>query len=509
MAERHDIDDHIEPVDAHHLQRLRTPTRTGQGASGTGTDREQDPHVSALVARARNLEARRRLRRAIDRRASLLPPATSGTGGVSASESEVESVLDFNDPHMASNSVVSAKVGLAELRFALRQLEGENNASVRRAVEREYHVATKLFDCADSGDVNLGSDEEFVPGPVAAILLDRQIPDLAGEELAARVVQLLTATNHQTVRRGQRALAIAGAVILSVGVAATYVLAGAFSMLALMSLVSLAGMQYVIATGQRARYPRLDINDACALAYFRSGPAALLKNRPGTAVRSVDTSAPSDRQAISAEFAQDAGTAARGSRAPQSGKIGLRKPQGATPKSSASERERRITEVHAAVAELDTEWLEYRLDTHAWFLSKPQLRNDNDPVIATYREAQAELRDLADDLTSMSTDADITAAQRAARRALTAWGEANTHALKIGASDLSPSEEAALKRLHGLVNLLNDRSTPRAMWAELKDKIGRTMEKLTVTSFDSNVIADLPVISAESRLRALPAGGGA
>lgn len=166
-------------------------------------------------------------------------------------------------------------------------------------------------------------------------------------------------------------------------------------------------------------------------------------------------------------------------------------------------RRRKIAEVHAAISELDVEWLEYQLDLHAWFLAKPQLRNLNDPIIKAYREADAELRDLADDLTDTSSDEQITAAQDAARRALKAWGSANRHALAIGVTNLSPSEEAALQRLHGLVGQLNDRATPKAMWPQLINTITRTMTRLTTAPCTLADIAKLPVIESESRLRAI------
>jgi hypothetical protein len=168
-----------------------------------------------------------------------------------------------------------------------------------------------------------------------------------------------------------------------------------------------------------------------------------------------------------------------------------------------ADRHRRIAEVHAAIAELGAEWLDYQLDLHAWFLAKPQLRNLNDPIIKTYREADAELRDLADDLTDTCTDEQITAAQNAARRALKAWGRANRHALDIGVTDLSLSEEAALERLHGLVGQLNDRATPKAMWPQLINAITRTMTKLATVPCTLADIAKLPVIESESRLRAI------
>lgn len=495
MAEQYDIDDHMEPVDAHPVQRLRTPAQTGRDG-GAGTAREQDPHLSSLVARAQFIVRRGQVARLLEAR------------GASDSGSEGKLAMDDNDLQLISTRMVPAKAVVAELRFALRQLDAEDKAALRRAVEREYQVANReLVDHTGSADVDAGSDDEFVPGPVAAILLDRQIPHLAGDDLAARVVQLLAATKHHTVRRGQRALVVAGAGVLSLGVAATFVFAGAFSMLALMSLVCVAGMLYVIASGLRGRYPQLAIADACALAHLRSN-GSLVRMSTVSAARHVDTKAPAGKRVVAAGFDKHLADGDPPSRPTRTARPGLRKPARATPQASPVDRERQIAEVHAAVAELDTEWLEYSLDTHAWFLSKPQLRNNNDPVVAAYRHAQAELRDLAADLTSLSDDAQIAAAQQAARRALAAWGEANTHALKIGVSDLSPSEEAALKRLHGLVNTFNDRSTPKEMWAELKAAIIRTMDKLTVTSFDLSVIADLPVIAQEQRMRALPAAHG-
>ena len=44
-----------------------------------------------------------------------------------------------------------------------------------------------------------------------------------------------------------------------------------------------------------------------------------------------------------------------------------------------------IADIHAAINELDAEWLDYQLDLEAWFITKPQLRNLNDPVIKAYR----------------------------------------------------------------------------------------------------------------------------
>lgn len=168
-----------------------------------------------------------------------------------------------------------------------------------------------------------------------------------------------------------------------------------------------------------------------------------------------------------------------------------------------SERAAKIAEVHAAIKELDDEWTQYRLSTYDWHLGKPALRNPHDPVTKAFTDAHGELLALADDLSLSATDKHIDATHNAARRALKAWGEANNHAIKIGVSNLSASEEAALTRLHGLVNQLNDRSTPKEMWPQLISAITRTMDKLVTVPYNLSDIAELPVIRAESRLRAL------
>ncbi|WP_260972853.1 hypothetical protein [Mycolicibacterium llatzerense] len=384
------------------------------------------------------------------------------------------------------------KAALEAFNAALSQPVIFNDPAVSHAIEREYRIVMKL------AEDHKGSDK-FPAGPVLAILLDPDIPKLNNEKLAARVAALVAATKHTTTRRVHLAIGVPLAAAIVIGVMALYVSRGGTGLMVLLPpLAAMAAMLY--AGSGRTRFPRLALGDASMLAHLRRNP--ILPYGPAFDSLPLDQSSQSRPTAV--RSVEDTATRRAAARLTPR----LRKPGTVAPQpnpANPADRERRITEVHAAVAELDSEWLEYTLDTNAWFLTKPQLRNNNDPVIAAYRHAQADLRDLADALTPLSADTEITAAQQAARRALTAWGAANTHALKIGVSDLSPSEEAALKRLHGLVNTLNDRSTPREMWADLKAAIIRTMDKLTVTSFDLIVIAELPVISAESRLRALPA----
>lgn len=434
-------------------------------------------------------------------------------------------------PHVEA----SLRRGLDALDSALRDPVMFNNLAVRVALERERRVVKSLANKRDAEADRLIQNspdpypwrpdaDRFIPGPVTMILLDPGLPRLDGERLAARVVHILAITDRQTVRRGHNAVAAAMMMTGPVAVIAlniAQVRATWFTILLLAAVLCCgAGVAMTYDAMRRPRYPRLSLDDACALAALTCDHHQL--GQWARAMQSLNTTAdygpsfaslPTDpiegRRELLAKL--KTGRKAMAHLKMDIADASTTRPAGETtsqtppPPSTTADRGRRIAEVHAAVAELDAEWLEYRLDIHAWFLSKPQLRNNDDPVIKAYRDAHAELRDLADALIADAPDSQITAAQQAARRALTAWGAANTHALKIGVSDLTPSEEAALKRLHGLVATLNDRSTPKSMWADLKTAIIRTMDKLTVTSFDLDVVAALPVIAAESRLRALPA----
>lgn len=153
---------------------------------------------------------------------------------------------------------------------------------------------------------------------------------------------------------------------------------------------------------------------------------------------------------------------------------------------AARDRARRISGVHDAVAQLDAEWLAYEQDLEAYYLTKPVLRDLGVAETAAYRSALYDLRNLAEMLSDSSTGPELDAAERAAEAALLAWGAANDHAFAVGVSDRSPTERAALRRLHALVGQLADPSTPKVMWSSLVDAISREMGKLSTvpTSWD-------------------------
>lgn len=154
----------------------------------------------------------------------------------------------------------------------------------------------------------------------------------------------------------------------------------------------------------------------------------------------------------------------------------------------------RIAGVQAALAQLDAEWLSYEMDLDAYYLTKPLLRDPAVAQTAAYRSALYELRTLAEGLGKSSTVAELDEAEQAAEAALMAWGAANDHALAIGLSDRSPTERAALRRLHALTAQLADPSTPKPMWPSLIDTITREMSKLTTVPASWDHLSRVPAL---------------
>lgn len=385
---------------------------------------------------------------------------------------------------------------------ALEDVIAREELYARRRIE-DYLYATRYPD--------LDEDEALMAtGPVQAILLDPLLTRLTGDARTARVQQILFETKPAPF------LAEAAPVLLPlVGIAGLGGLLSAGHIPLLLALpvaivlfvsMLIPRRRYAYLHGPNRvvvppRYPKITLDDALQLAalapklrHMAPSPSRTSSPTPGNI--NHHSGQLNDRIAqLAADVAEE--------RASAELLLSRVKAFSMTTEDDDVDRRRRIAEVHAAVAELDAEWLDYQLDLHAWCLAKPQLRNLNDPVTKAYRQAEAELRDRADDLTENSTDQQISDAQDAARRALKAWDGANAHAMKIGVSTLSPSEEAALHRLHGLVGQLNDRTTPKAMWPQLINAISRTMTKLTTVPCTLADIAQLPVIESESRLRAI------
>lgn len=154
----------------------------------------------------------------------------------------------------------------------------------------------------------------------------------------------------------------------------------------------------------------------------------------------------------------------------------------------------RVVGVQAALKQLDAEWLSYEMDLDAYYLTKPLLRDPEVAKTAAYQAALYELRTLAGALHEDSSDAEIDTAEQAADAALLAWGEANDHALAVGVSDRSPTERAALRRLHALTGQLADPSTPEPMCRSLIEAISREMAKLTTVPASWEHLSRVPAL---------------
>ncbi|MFV8141971.1 hypothetical protein ACNQR7_30775 [Mycolicibacterium senegalense] len=389
--------------------------------------------------------------------------------------------IDPDRPGAAAPVVTSAPVhdAFAALDEAQRLSIHAWTTELLESISREEVYAHRLHQNLRDRQHQLrsGRTGPIRTGPIQAIVLDPLLPYLADEaDRVARVGEILAATKPAPILREIAPLLLA--------------LAGALSMLMLVAqtdiLPTTVGLVIAGALCSTVLIPRR------RGAYMRDASTLVLTPRYPTITRE------------SALCLAEAIHTARG--ADSTTKDATRQGAGGEALSVAGNRQRAIDEVRAAIAELDAAWLEYQLDLQAWYLTKPQLRNLNDPVISDYRQAEADLRDNAAGLTDDATHEQASTALTAARRALKAWGDANLHALKIGVSDLTASEDAALHRLYGLVGTLNDRSTPRAMWAELTTKISDTMAKLHATPCTLADIAELPVIKAESRLLAIEQG---
>lgn len=158
----------------------------------------------------------------------------------------------------------------------------------------------------------------------------------------------------------------------------------------------------------------------------------------------------------------------------------------------------KIADVHAALSQLDAEWLAYTMDVTAYYLTKPVLRDADIPQTAAYQVALYELRERSEGLGDHSSDSQIQAAEKAADSALQAWAAADDHALTVGVSDRSPTERAALRRLHALIGQLGDPSTPKPMRDTIVEAMAREMDKLTTVPASREHLAALPALAGRN-----------
>lgn len=169
----------------------------------------------------------------------------------------------------------------------------------------------------------------------------------------------------------------------------------------------------------------------------------------------------------------------------------------------AADGPRRVAGIHAALAQLDQEWLEYESDWHSWSLAKPLLHVPEVPQTAAYNDALYALREITYTLADTASESQIVAGEKAADAALRAWDIAQDHAAAIGIADRSPLEQRTLRRLHHLVGQLADPSTPKPMWQGLITQIDRQLKNLETVPITWSHIQHLSALEASPRIQAI------
>lgn len=159
-----------------------------------------------------------------------------------------------------------------------------------------------------------------------------------------------------------------------------------------------------------------------------------------------------------------------------------------------------------ALVQLDDEWLKYEMDTEAYYLTKPVLRDLTDTVVLRYHNAVYALRDAVEKIGEESRQEEVSRANALADNALSAWDAANRHAYTLGVSTLSPVERAALRRIHGMVSQLTDNATPRPMVNTIISRMRDEIAKLERTPVPWSSVENMPAIRARVELLALVRG---
>lgn len=169
-----------------------------------------------------------------------------------------------------------------------------------------------------------------------------------------------------------------------------------------------------------------------------------------------------------------------------------------TPPPAASAPRASIAGVRQALDDLMVEWANYRLDTEAWYLSKPLLHDTTGTVAATvaYETALADLIDVVDGLNDNSTHQKIDEASAIADRAWDTWYAANEYAAELGVSDRTPTERAALQRLSKLVTRLTRATANDPEIPAITRDISACLDKITTVSVSWADIAALPAVES-------------
>lgn len=163
----------------------------------------------------------------------------------------------------------------------------------------------------------------------------------------------------------------------------------------------------------------------------------------------------------------------------------------------------RIAAVREALSHLESDWLSYEMDLEAYYLTKPLLRDMNDPVIHEYHHLMSELRDTEASLGRNSREQDVVRAEKLVDKTLSAWNAADLHAIKEGTGTLSAVERAALRKMHAMISQLMSSGTPEAMYDVLVSAIRKESAKLVRTAVSWAAVANIPALKEHAKIQQL------
>ncbi|OHU47150.1 hypothetical protein BKG82_26190 [Mycobacteroides chelonae] len=167
----------------------------------------------------------------------------------------------------------------------------------------------------------------------------------------------------------------------------------------------------------------------------------------------------------------------------------------------------RPADIRQALSDLLDEWGRYRLDTEAWYITKPLLHDVTGtvPTTVAYEKAMQNLIAAVDDLRDDASQDEIDAAATLADTAWSAWHEANEYAAQVGLGDRTPTERAALQRLGKLVERLTRCSSTDPELALIKREIQSCLDRVNTVSVSWVDITELPAIEAAGLIPQLTA----
>lgn len=350
----------------------------------------------------------------------------------------------------------------------------KNSPGLGRRLQRRIAAERRtLLDRSEHGEVA----ELAATTPIEAILLDPLVPQLNGDDQVARVKQILSTITGPADGRLQgpiQSLAMAG--VFALGVLLLNHMAGDFPPVGVV-LVILGGVLFTVDVVTKVVESRrsnvLSFEEAMRLAaaarVLDGGPRGARRSRG----ESLDASSP------------HAGSANNG----DSGQL-------------------TVDQARQTLIDLRSEWLAYKLDTEAWYLTKPLLRDTTGTVATTvaYENAMLDLSAAVEELADDAPQHRVNAVGQLADAAWSAWYAANEYAAKVGLGDRTPTERAALERLAKLVDRLTRAGAGDPELALVKREIQSCLDKISTVSVSWRDIAELPAIEAAGIIPQLTSG---